>query len=196
MFPPIPATTLDAMSPTIKPPTYHPYDQLTGLPARQTFIDALNRLLVETQTGHIVVGSIDIDRFVTVNHGDGWFVADRLLLDLSEVLKSRVHEPGCVMRQADVFLFAMPAPDLEGLQGFGAELTRLVQPALDRATSPAVLHELSKLPTPRTGLTATVALLSAELPGRYTFDRLTAAVDHAMAEGKAAGGGRVVVAEL
>ena len=71
-----------------------------------------------------------------------------------------------------------------------------MQPALDRATSPAVLYELSRLPTPRTGLTATVALLSAELPGQYTFDRLTAAVDVAMLEGKAAGGGRVVVSEL
>jgi hypothetical protein len=59
-----------------------------------------------------------------------------------------------------------------------------------------VLHELSRLPTPSTGLTATVALLSAELSGRHTFDQLTASVDRAMAEGKAAGGGRVVVAEL
>jgi GGDEF domain-containing protein len=184
------------MSPTIKSPTYHPYDQLTGLPARQTFIDALEVLLTETRTGYVALGSIDIDRFVTVNHGDGWFVADRLLLDVAEVIKSRVPEPGCVMRQGDAFLFAMAVADLEGLQGFGAHLLRQVQPALDRATSPAVLHELSRLPTPRTGLTATVALLSAELPGRYTFDRLTAGVDQAMLEGKAAGGGRVLVSEL
>jgi GGDEF domain-containing protein len=184
------------MSPTIKPPTYHPYDQLTGLPARQTFIDALEVLLTETRTGYVALGSIDIDRFVTVNHGDGWFVADRLLLDLADVLKAHVPEPGCVMRQADAFLFAMTATELAGLQSFGAELQRHVQPALDRATSPAVLHELSRLPTPRTGLSATVALLSAELPGRYTFDRLTAGVDQAMLEGKAAGGGRVVVREL
>ena len=171
------------MSPAINPPTYHPYDQLTGLPVRQTFIDALEVLLTETRTGHIVVGSIDIDRFVTVNHGDGWFVADRLLLDLSEVLKGSVPQPGCVMRQGDAFLFAMAVADRDGLQGFGAHLLRQVQPALDRASSPAVLQELSRLPTPRTSLTATVALVSAELPGRCTFDRLTAAVDQAMLEG-------------
>lgn len=184
------------MSQIIKPPTFHPYDQLTGLPARQAFIDALNGMLAETQSEYIVLGSIDIDRFVAVNHGDGWFAADRLLLDLAELLKSRIPEPGCVMRQADAFLFAMPATELEGLQGFGAKLLCQVQPVLDRATSPAVLHELSRLPTPLASLTATVALLSAELPGSYTFDRLTAALDAAMAEGKMAGGGRVVVSVL
>lgn len=184
------------MSPLPKPPIYHPYDQLTGLPARQTFINALDSLLAETRVGYIVVGSIDIDKFVAVNHGDGWFVADRLLLDLAEVFKSSVPQPGSVMRQGDAFLFAMAAPNVTSLQSFGADLQRQVQPALDRAASPAVLRELSRLPTPRTGLTATVALLSAELPGRYTFDRLTAAVDQAMAESKVAGGGRVVVAEL
>lgn len=190
------AATLASMSPVIKPPTYHPYDQLTGLPARQTFIDALEVLLTETRTGHIVVGSIDIDRFVTVNHGDGWFVADRLLLDVAEVIKGSVPQSGCVMRQGDAFLFAMAVTDIEGLLGFGAHLQRQVQPALDRATSQAVLTELRKLPTPRERLTATISLVWADLPARYTFDQLTAGVDRAMLEGKAAGGGRVVVSEL
>lgn len=172
-------------------PIYYPQDQLTGLPARQSFLVAFEKLAVEAQSGHLAMVAVDIDCFLAFMNAEGWFTGDKLLLELAKVVETHAPLRDCSMRQGDAFLFALTTSDSSSLREEGQKLLQHVQAVLDEATTTGVLGQLKLVR--RTRLTSTVAVAVAELPGRYGFEPMVEVVHLAMAEGKRAGGGRVVV---
>jgi GGDEF domain-containing protein len=74
-------------------------DQLAGLPARQPFLTAFERLAAETRSDHLVLVAVDVDRFLAFMNSEAWFTGDKLLLKLAKVIEAHAPLPDCVMRQ-------------------------------------------------------------------------------------------------
>lgn len=66
------------------------YDQLTGLPNRQTLRDRLHQLLVQLDSTHHSVGllNVDLDSFRTLNHVWGHRVGDQLLRTIAQRIRT------------------------------------------------------------------------------------------------------------
>lgn len=157
------------------------------------FSEAFTKL-AQGQTGHLAIVSADVDCFAALNLVDGWQVGDRVLLELSEIVKKRAQFADCLTRRGAGFLFAMLVPDTTNLQHEADEMLGDFKPILDSVCSAEVVEQLKVVSNH--WLTATVALVSAKLPAPHTFESMYSACTAALVEGKIAGGGQVVVKEL
>jgi diguanylate cyclase (GGDEF)-like protein/PAS domain S-box-containing protein len=97
------------------------HDALTNLPNRALFIDRLQAALARLQgaaaRGHqrglFAVVFLDVDRFKLVNDSLGHSVGDRLLIELSDALKTAVR-PGDTVARLGGDEFTILLEDLEG----------------------------------------------------------------------------------
>lgn len=91
------------------------YDQLTGLPNRNLFMDRLNTALCQAaqKQGLAAIIRLDIDHFMEVNEQFGQETADRVLSLIGQILKSQVRELDTVARfSGDEYLVLLHAiPD-------------------------------------------------------------------------------------
>jgi diguanylate cyclase (GGDEF)-like protein len=76
------------------------YDELTGLPNRAMFMDALDNLLIrkELDGGMFALMFIDVDRFKIINDELGHDAGDKLLQEVALRLTANVHETDMVAR--------------------------------------------------------------------------------------------------
>ena len=87
------------------------YDQLTGLPNRKMFMDILARYIkqIDQQYHSIAVVLLDIDDFKTVNEAIGHKNGDKLLLEVTNRLKSLLTEEQVIARiGGDEFAIILP----------------------------------------------------------------------------------------
>jgi diguanylate cyclase (GGDEF)-like protein/PAS domain S-box-containing protein len=98
------------------------YDQLTGLPNRDLFVDRVNQLIASTGRGEalVVVLALDLKRFKVINDTLGIAVGDAVLKAVGERLTVALRPGDTVARLAgDQFLIA-----LSGISG----MTHVVSP--------------------------------------------------------------------
>ena len=99
------------------------YDDMTGLPNRQFFMNRLEERLLSAQTNgtSLAVCYIDVDQFKLVNASFGRDFGDMLLLQIAERLSRTLSEPGDLARmEGDEF-----AACLDGLQSADEATDRL-----------------------------------------------------------------------
>ncbi len=170
------------------------YDELTGLPNRYHFQDALgaDMLRLDDAGGSLVLIDIDLDRFKEVNDTLGHMVGDQLLAHVGARLGACAPAPNLVARLGgDEFSILMrasdEAPDIDALtSGILKELSRSFQIDGHRITIGATIglaiapHDAD---TP-VGLLkcADLALYEAKLNARGRAVRYSAKMQEAMVE--------------
>lgn len=101
------------------------FDQLTGLENRQSGQEFLTKLLRDIDLSRNVVGVclIDIDYFSALNETYGPDLADRILLDTADRLKTVCGHHDLLCRYGpDVFLLVFSMPSIEG---FGSKCAKV-----------------------------------------------------------------------
>jgi diguanylate cyclase (GGDEF)-like protein len=85
------------------------HDALTGLPNRQAFLDATDRLLAEPGDDVIAVLTLDLNRFKDVNDTLGHDEGDRLIRDVGDRIRHAVRPTDTVARLGgDEFAILLP----------------------------------------------------------------------------------------
>lgn len=156
-------------------------DPLTGLSNRRAMEDRLAAELSRTQRHHIrtSVVMIDVDRFKLVNDSLGHAAGDRLLAELSRILKQQCRSLDAVGRMGgDEFLVILPMTTNEEAQMFVGRVQRAVA-QLERSHPEFGRPSLSMgvAEAPRHGVTpdavlgaADAALYRAKRGGRDTVE--------------------------
>ena len=117
---------------------YH--DALTQLPNRRLFVErlGLSLLAAKRARGNVAVLFIDLDRFKTINDTLGHSVADAVLLEIAERLKSCVRQTDTVARYGgDEFTIILPdlhQPE-DAAQVAEKILERVVEPVIAGTTA-------------------------------------------------------------
>jgi diguanylate cyclase (GGDEF)-like protein/PAS domain S-box-containing protein len=88
------------------------YDQLTGLPNRRSFMEALGNSLAATSGRGVGVAFLDLDRFKVINDSLGHAVGDKMLVVLAKRISDAVGDHGIAARFAgDEFTILLPDID-------------------------------------------------------------------------------------
>ena len=156
------------------------HDALTGLLNRRAMARELDRLKASAERygadGALVL--IDLDNFKHVNDTLGHKAGDELLVDIADMLRSRVRATDIVARLGgDEFAILIP-------RGGSAEAARLAR------TLVAMLHERPGIPGTH-GVRVTASIGVAELAAGETGEELLMHADLAMYDAKDAGRDRV-----
>lgn len=112
---------------------YH--DALTQLPNRRLFVERLEMSLLSAKRarGNVAVLFIDVDRFKTINDTHGHSVADALLVEIAQRLKSCVRQTDTVARYGgDEFTIMLP--DLHQPE----DAAQVAEKILERVVEPVV----------------------------------------------------------
>jgi diguanylate cyclase (GGDEF)-like protein/PAS domain S-box-containing protein len=153
------------------------HDDLTGLPNRAMFMDALSRTLsrMERKNGQFSILFIDLDHFKDVNDQFGHAVGDLLLHDVAMRIRLCVREGDLVARLGgDEFVILVEDGDEHG------EVTRVAQKVQDE------LEPAHQLAGKRVQVTASIGISRYPMDGLEINDLLRNA-DGAMYQAKEAG---------
>ncbi|MBU4533061.1 MAG: sensor domain-containing diguanylate cyclase [Eubacteriales bacterium] len=105
-------------------------DPLTGVMERSVFWDALKHEFVQAQSSgrSLSVVLLDLDRFRAVNQEYGFGSGDGILVQIAELLKSRIRDKGYLARY-DGQIFALLIPDTGQVRAaeIGERLCRAVE---------------------------------------------------------------------
>ncbi|HHI92043.1 MAG TPA: diguanylate cyclase [Gammaproteobacteria bacterium] len=159
-------------------------DSLTGLANRKTIIDELERALQQPPQAHHPVVAImaDIDHFKTVNDTHGHLVGDKVLIEVSNRIRSALRNFDEVGRYGgEEFLLVLN----------GANLTT------SKNVAERIREHVSSQPVNLQGLEiqASISLgVAAARPGE-TADSVLARADRALYAAKAAGRNCVIIAD-
>jgi diguanylate cyclase (GGDEF)-like protein/PAS domain S-box-containing protein len=162
---------------------YH--DALTHLPNRRLFVDrlTLSLLAAKRSRGNVAVLFIDLDRFKAINDTLGHGVADALLVELAQRLRSCVRETDTVARHGgDEFTIILPdlnEPE-DAAQVAGKILERISEPVLAGGTSIEISASIGIAVYPHDGndietllRNADDAMYRAKQAGRNTYQLCT-----------------------
>ncbi len=155
-------------------------DSLTGCANRAAVWAVLEKGLEfsDARGGDLSVVLFDLDGFARLNDHRGHGVADGVLGQVAALTGHELGAVGTVGRwEGDAFLVVVPGADQEQARSFAEELRARIQ------------KETKGLGLP---LTATLGV-AIHRPGQ-SADELVRTAQHAVGEGKAAGGNRVLVA--
>ncbi|MFC4292331.1 putative bifunctional diguanylate cyclase/phosphodiesterase [Sphingorhabdus arenilitoris] len=87
------------------------HDQLTNMPNRRAFMDALNRIRTQRPEKPVAVAMIDMNGFKPINDTYGHAAGDRLLINAGQCLTAVVGKDGIVARLGgDEFAVLFPRP--------------------------------------------------------------------------------------
>ncbi|HEY8554805.1 MAG TPA: GGDEF domain-containing response regulator [Burkholderiales bacterium] len=107
------------------------YDQLTGLPNRQLFIEQAERLLAQCEEEGATLLFVDVDRFMRINNTFGYAVGDLLVRQVATRLQTAVSPRGIVTRMGhDDFAL------LDCAAGSEAEARALAERVMARFAAP------------------------------------------------------------
>src|SRR5207244_9023375 len=116
---------------------FHAYhDALTHLPNRRLFVERLELSLLAAKRarGSVAVLFIDLDRFKTINDTLGHSVADALLIETAQRLRSCVRQTDTVARYGgDEFTIILP--DLHQAE----DAAQVAEKILERMKEPVVI---------------------------------------------------------
>jgi diguanylate cyclase (GGDEF)-like protein/PAS domain S-box-containing protein len=162
---------------------YH--DALTELPNRRLFVERLELSLLAAKRarGNVAVLFIDLDRFKTINDTLGHSVADALLLEIAQRLRSCVRQTDTVARYGgDEFTVILPdlhQPE-DAAQVAEKILERVVEPVVVGSTSIEVSVSIGIAVHPYDGTdidtllrNADDAMYRAKQAGRNTYQLCT-----------------------
>lgn len=157
-------------------------DPLTGLYNRRIFNRMINHELAEWERYHRTLSLvlIDIDHFKKVNDGHGHDAGDRVLVELSEILRSQCRPSDLPCRWGgEEFAWLMPETNVASAQKAAERLRGVIE-----------AHAFS-------GIDAlTISLGVAEAIDGEDSDMLTKRADEALYRAKKEGRNRVVVSNL
>ncbi len=162
------------------------FDQLTGLPSRDLFLEQLRRAFsrVERQPNYLfAVLFLDCDRFKLINDSLGHAMGDLLLIEVAQRLENSLR-PGDIVARLGGDEFAILLEDLSGLQDAEYIATRLNQ----------VLRQPFNLGGHVAYISASIGIALREAYSIQPDDMLRDA-DTAMYRAKAAGKSRYAVFE-
>ncbi|WP_328399505.1 putative bifunctional diguanylate cyclase/phosphodiesterase [Nocardia sp. NBC_00403] len=154
------------------------HDQLTGLPNRSRFIDALTAAFADP-TRSFGLCYIDLDHFKIVNDTFGHAIGDALLVQAAARLSACATRPGQLVARmgGDEFVILVP-------QSAGA--SEVAETVLDVFTQPFDIHGHHLT------VTASIGVMAARTE-HTSADELLQAADTTMYWAKAAGRGRYVI---
>jgi diguanylate cyclase (GGDEF)-like protein len=160
-------------------------DELTGLPNRRGILERLQHelALVRRDARAFSILTIDIDNFKNVNDAHGHAVGDEVLKHVAARMRAQLRAYDDVGRQGgEEFMVVLPACDSAGAVGVAERIRG------DIASSP--------VPTSAGGLTVTVSIGVATIPGAAVADAtgLLAAADGALYAAKRNGRNAVAIA--
>ena len=105
------------------------FDQLTGLPNRVLLQDRFQYAVhLSTQHNeHIAILLLDLDHFKTINDTLGHSIGDLLLIEISQRLKTIMHEEDTVSRMGgDEFVFILPHRDTNKAAIFASQVIDVI----------------------------------------------------------------------
>jgi diguanylate cyclase (GGDEF)-like protein/PAS domain S-box-containing protein len=162
---------------------YH--DALTHLPNRRLFVERLEMSLLSAKRAraNVAVLFIDLDRFKTINDTLGHDVADALLVEIAQRLRSCVRQTDTVARYGgDEFTVILPdlhQPE-DAAQVAEKILERVVEPVVAGATSVEISVSIGIAVHPYDGIdidtllrNADDAMYRAKQAGRNTYQLCT-----------------------
>jgi len=153
-------------------------DELTGLPNRRAFFDALDRTIAAARRHQrpACVAIADIDRFKRINDRYGHDAGDRALMSVAGILKSTMRSEDIVARiGGEEFAFLLPDTDIDAACG---ALDRLVDTI---SQTPIILPDGIAL---RITLSAGIAPLDVENNGTNSMRMADAALLRAKGSGR------------
>lgn len=111
---------------------HHAYhDSLTNLPNRDLLKDRLNQAILQASRKHkkIAVMFMDLDHFKHVNDSLGHSVGDRLLVEVSKILRSQVRESDTISRiGGDEFVLVVhPFDSVDQITDLATTISRALQ---------------------------------------------------------------------
>ena len=148
-------------------------DELTGLPNRRAWQEALERELSRAarEQEPVCVAMLDLDNFKRFNDTHGHQAGDELLIEAARMWKSRLRKTDVITRYGgEEFALALPGQTIEDAQ---------------------VILERLRTATPR-GQTSSLGV--AEWNGRESAEELVGRADSALYEAKAQGRDRTALA--
>lgn len=157
------------------------YDELTGLPNRAMFMDALDDLLTrkELEEGSFALMFIDVDRFKIINDELGHDAGDKLLQEVAARLTASVRPSDVVARLGgDEFVVLTTEPmDADSVSQTARQIMDAMAPAFalgQRDISVTISIGISSYPHDGTDLTsmmksADVAMYRAKERGRNNY---------------------------
>ena len=103
------------------------FDALTGLPNRQSWLSALDQMVVAArrEQGRFTVLELDLDRFKLVNDSFGHPVGDRVLVEVAERIKRILRKQDIAARPTGD-CFSILLPDIAEPQEVGAICEKLL----------------------------------------------------------------------
>ncbi|MGW4770505.1 putative bifunctional diguanylate cyclase/phosphodiesterase [Nocardia sp. NPDC004278] len=156
------------------------HDQLTGLPNRTKFIDALTAAFADPSAAFGLC-YIDLDHFKLVNDTFGHAVGDELLIQAAARLRARARPGQLVARMGgDEFVILVPQVNASD------RTAEVAQTMLDAFTDPFDIHGH------HLNVSASVGVMAGRADHR-SADELLQAADTTMYRAKAAGRGRYAV---
>lgn len=156
------------------------HDQLTGLPNRSRFFDALNAAFAETT--RVGICYVDLDHFKIVNDTFGHAAGDDLLVQAAERLTACTTRPDQLVARMGGDEFVVLVPDATGIE----ELAALADTVLDAFARPFEIHDQRLTVTASIGVTEEGAAQSCA-------GELLLAADTAMYWAKSAGRSRYAI---
>ena len=113
------------------------HDPLTALPNRKLFLDHLSRNIIQARRDRamLAVFFIDLDRFKFINDSLGHSAGDRVLLAVSDRVKSAMREADSVGRMGGDE-FVVVAPDIHGVE----DAVHIAQKVRDRIREPVQIE--------------------------------------------------------
>lgn len=142
------------------------YDDLTGLPNRTSLFEALANILKEkdkakpdsSAASHVVLALINMDHFKSINAEVGDINGDRVLMIISEKLKSILEDKGTVYRTGGDEFAALLR--LEGETLDKEALNALLEQARDEISQPCIVGEGAVYPSASIGVLTDVTVWS------------------------------------
>ncbi len=114
-------------------------DPLTGIANRRTFDESLEKLLAQHQHADeapLAVAMLDLDHFKQINDVQGHLAGDRVLQDLTQLLRAAVREGDVVARfGGEEFVVLMPRTPLSTACGVSERIRQRVEEKLATTVS-------------------------------------------------------------
>ena len=145
-------------------------DPLTGISNRRAFDESFEKLLTvhaNSEQGPLAIAMLDLDHFKRVNDVQGHLAGDRVLQDVTQLIKAGIREGDVLARfGGEEFVVLMPHTTLESAAGLSERLRKRIEDKLETTASIGLAASTPGESTTSLLARADAALYTAKKEGR------------------------------